>query len=79
MNEHIQNVIGSALGHISGEPGHVAENHIESGQVEAAETKTVQSGLSATTGTTLFLLLIGVTVGGVILLRTTSWYRHKKH
>lgn len=75
MNEQIYQTVGSVLGRsIAQQP----QSQTETGQVEAAETKTLQSGLSPATKTTFFFLLVGVVVVGVILLRTTSWYRHKK-
>ena len=75
MNEQIYQTVGSVLGRsVAQQP----QSKTETGQVEAAETKTLQSGLSPATKTTFFFLLVGVVVVGVILLRTTSWYRHKK-
>lgn len=76
MSEQVKNTFVSVLGQSVAQQSNSAQT--ESGQVQAAETKTLQSGLSPATKTSFFFLLIGFIVVGVILLRTTSWYRHKK-
>jgi hypothetical protein len=62
------------LAHTTGDE----HSHTETGEVQAAETKTVQSGFSPLTQTALFLGFMAVIAIGVIALRTTAWYRHKK-
>lgn len=82
MNEQIYQTMGSVLGRSVAQQSQSqsqSQTQTETGQVEAAETKTLQSGLSPATKTTFFFLLVGVVVVGVILLRTTSWYRNKRH